>query len=1142
MLYNRFIPLFIAYVSLMQGGIVNTSSELNDAIIAANKGGDPNIQFGSDINYSEFLQPLNADHVLNSVNNTFTIDGLGKSLIGSGTQRGFFARTSTGTVTIQNLTIRNAHAKGGDGGVQGGGGLGAGGGLFLNTDSALILDRVSFQGCRASGGSSSGSFGLVSGGNGGGGLGGDGGAATLVGKGMGAGGGGGGISGRGGASSALGGGGGGGLNGQGGFCITPVGGEFTAGGGGGGGGGFNGGNTSSKNGGGGAGNFGVGQDAFSQGVGGNGGPGSTSLGGMGAVDFVSFSGGGGSGGVGGTQGNDAVGSQGGSFPGGGGGGGYSEDPSPSTPGGNGGSGFGGGGSGAAKTTGLTGEGGNGGFGGGGGGSGQNMGTGGTGKGGNGGFGGGGGGAGNGPNQSGPIAGLIGGNGGFGGGGGGGGTSDKTSRLVTGTGGNGGFGGGGGGGATNGMGGFGAGNGGSAQGGGGGAMGADIFIQNGASLTIRTGISFSESMLIPGSGADNGQSFGTNIFMMSEGHILVENLTVDSTVPYPIEGDLGAGGGDINIGGLTLLGGNTATFSINGINTYTGRTTINSGTLQINGSVITPVTVNNGTLIGNGYLLSSGSQSSFLKNNVMNIGNLTVNGGIVNPQGSGYGTINVENNLVFTAGTFLTEFDSLGNSDLLQVGGTATLAGTLTVENTVGNFLKGQTITLLEAGGGVTGTFGTVNLPLASDGFPFFKIQYTSNAVEAVVLRDYIFVRPYIEPGNPRHVAKYILEQIPIDPNSDFGLVVRSLGVLSDEELNTVLNMMHQGVFGTFEWINLTTSAQVMQMFNQHYFRLQTQKGPELVSSFESKLTTSSDIPRPFYPNAPVRRGCERDLSSPHHIYFQPFGAWNSQSEEGELRGFKYQNAGFLTGYDYLLQDFYVGAGLGYVYTNFKWSSSAGEGHIHQVYGGLHGSYFNQYFSAILGSMVGGNFYETDRHIISSAPGDPGASLNRTAHSNNSGIQWNNHLGLIGDFSSFSIPLQTFANLDHFYLYNGSFDESGAGSINLRVNSKISNALRSEVGLSSSYTFQMRTGCWTPYVQISWVNKTPLSSSSYIGGFIGEVGTFSASATNKGINQWAPGLGIEFANTSGFSLLLNGRAEINNKIKNYFADMRIEYAF
>lgn len=206
------------------------------------------------------------------------------------------------------------------------------------------------------------------------------------------------------------------------------------------------------------------------------------------------------------------------------------------------------------------------------------------------------------------------------------------------------------------------------------------------------------------------------------------------------------------------------------------------------------------------------------------------------------------------------------------------------------------------------------------------------------------------------------------------------------------------------------------------------------------------------------------------------------------------------------------------------------------------------FFISLSTMSGGNFYQNNRNIRYKTPGHPNGDLDRTAHSDSSGFQWTNHLGLIGDLrlkpssSSFELPFQIFANLDHFYLHNSSFSESGAQSINLRVHTKISNALRSEIGVSSSYTFSSPSGCCTPYARVSWVNKTLLSNSSYRSNFRGQLGTFSVSATNKGPNQVAPGLGIEFSNAHGCSVLLNSRTELSGPMKNYSADLRIDYVF
>ncbi|MCC8968846.1 autotransporter outer membrane beta-barrel domain-containing protein, partial [Bradyrhizobium sp. Pear76] len=113
--------------------------------------------------------------VINSSSNV-TINGGNFTLDGGGVQRGFFVYS--GTVAVNNLTIQNAVAKGGNGGSGfdggGGGGMGAGGALFVASGANVTVSNVSLAGNQASGGSG-GNYGPVSGGGGGGGLGGNGG-------------------------------------------------------------------------------------------------------------------------------------------------------------------------------------------------------------------------------------------------------------------------------------------------------------------------------------------------------------------------------------------------------------------------------------------------------------------------------------------------------------------------------------------------------------------------------------------------------------------------------------------------------------------------------------------------------------------------------------------------------------------------------------------------------------------------------------------------------------------------------------------------------------------------------------------------------------------------------------------------------
>ncbi len=126
--------------------------------------------------------------IINS-RSTVTINGGNFTLDGGGVQRGFFVYA--GAVAINNLTIQNAVAKGGNGGSGfdggGGGGMGAGGALFVASGANVTVSNVSLASNQANGGSG-GSYGsTAAGGGGGGGLGGNGGNGGNVGGGGGGG-------------------------------------------------------------------------------------------------------------------------------------------------------------------------------------------------------------------------------------------------------------------------------------------------------------------------------------------------------------------------------------------------------------------------------------------------------------------------------------------------------------------------------------------------------------------------------------------------------------------------------------------------------------------------------------------------------------------------------------------------------------------------------------------------------------------------------------------------------------------------------------------------------------------------------------------------------------------------------------------
>lgn len=169
---------------------VGTEADWNTAVtVIAGTGFTP---FGTDYTLSLTTSVLNlaSDPIalITPASGSVTIEGNGGTLDGGDTARGLFVHPAAfgGTVlAVQNITIADAAALGGNGGPGGGGGAGLGGGLFVASGATVVLNNVNFVNDQAVGGS--GSAGVL---GGGGGMGGNGGAGDTL---TGAGGGGGGL-------------------------------------------------------------------------------------------------------------------------------------------------------------------------------------------------------------------------------------------------------------------------------------------------------------------------------------------------------------------------------------------------------------------------------------------------------------------------------------------------------------------------------------------------------------------------------------------------------------------------------------------------------------------------------------------------------------------------------------------------------------------------------------------------------------------------------------------------------------------------------------------------------------------------------------------------------------------------------------
>ena len=142
-----------------------------------------------------------------------------------------------------------------------------------------------------------------------------------------------------------------------------------------------------------------------------------------------------------------------------------------------------------------------------------------------------------------------------------------------------------------------------------------------------------------------------------------NLTVGSTnLSTTFSGVIQDGGANGGVGGsLTKIG--AGTLDLTGVNTYTGTTNVNGGTLKVDGSITSDTVVNHrATLAGAGTINGNVTNRFF---------------GTVSP-GDGPGTLTVTSYTQMSGGTLLIDIAGLnaGEFSVLNVLGTANLSGLL----------------------------------------------------------------------------------------------------------------------------------------------------------------------------------------------------------------------------------------------------------------------------------------------------------------------------------------------------------------------------------------------------------------------------------------------------------------------------------
>ena len=389
----------------------------------------------------------------------------------------------------------------------------------------------------------------------------------------------------------------------------------------------------------------------------------------------------------------------------------------------------------------------------------------------------------------------------------------------------------------------------------------------------------------------------------------KQLTVGSTnLSTTVSGVIADGGRNGGTGGSLVKVG-TGTLTLSGANTFTGGMTVNAGGLVVDGSLASTVTLNDGMLGGSGT-----------------IGGLVANGGMLAP-GNSIGALNVSGNFTQNGGTYVVEANAQGQSDRVNVTGTATINGaTVQVVAAPGNYGTSTTYTILNATGGVSGAYSGV-----SSNFAFLtpSLSYNANNVFlTLALQGNAFSGFSGNTVNQRNVG-YALDQSFATATGDYATVINALAGLSTSQASPALDAISGQQYADFGTTNVANASLFMNTLGQ-----------------QMALARSGSAPGA---RVALAQACEVeacDETRPLSAWFSGLGGLGSVQGDGNSSTLTYNVGGAAAGIDYRFDPrFLVGLGVGYTHGTQWVNSFMGQGWTDSVSVAAYGSFAQAGFYA-----------------------------------------------------------------------------------------------------------------------------------------------------------------------------------------------------
>jgi outer membrane autotransporter protein len=508
------------------------------------------------------------------------------------------------------------------------------------------------------------------------------------------------------------------------------------------------------------------------------------------------------------------------------------------------------------------------------------------------------------------------------------------------------------------------------------------------------------------------------------------------------------------------------------------------------------TYSGGTVVELGTLVVDSPQA-------LGTGNVTVNGGILatDPQ-----PINVKGNYTQNAGGTLQLNVAGGDSgqyDTLNVGGSATLGGTLKLIS-LGFLPKaGDQLTLVTTAGSVSGRFDHFIDPFGpSSQFTFAGLVYEPNAV---LLEFRTAASLALTPN--QLAAANLLDAVHLEPSA-----ANLMSFLSAQPFANLPNAFQQiSPEALTAFYEISFSNANIQRLNLEGRLDDLHNGSTGFSSNMKVNGATVNVEPPAGADGKSAKSVVEPILQPAPqnrwgVWVTGFGDFVNVDGDGNAQGYNFTTGGVSIGIDYRITDqLAIGVMGDYSHT---WTSLQNGGNIdvNSGRGGLYATWYNHGIYLDAAIYAGHNSYNSSR-----------SGLDGLADGNTGGTEWSTFLSGGYDFHFGPLTVGPIGALQYTYANVSGFSENGSLAP-MQIESNSVDSLRSDVGFRLFYQWQIGKVLLEPSLKAAWEHEFLYSALPITAGFAGIPGpsaTFSgpseghdSAIVSAGVSaQWTPALTV-----------------------------------